>query len=143
MGRYEALSSIEDGEEGGRRISSSTEATVRQSAAVPHVVRQRRQWLFPASLGLLVVSAINLIVAFQVRGSTQNAIAKTSLWCKIDQQRCISRSLTILAPALEAVEHVEYDFANDFGQKSPYRGPPTKALEQRWTDLVFRKSITP
>lgn len=52
----------------------------------------------------------------------------------------MSRHLTCraLAPALEAVEYVNYDFKNEFGQDGLYMGPPTTELEERWKDLVPR-----
>ena len=40
-----------------------------------------------------------------------------------------------LAPALVAVEYVEYDLENMFDQPSIYRGPPTPVLEKAWSDL--------
>jgi len=38
------------------------------------------------------------------------------------------------------VDYVNYDFKNDFGQKGQYMGPPTTELEERWNELVPRKS---
>jgi hypothetical protein len=47
-----------------------------------------------------------------------------------------------LAPAFEAVDYVNYDFKNDFGQRGLYMGPPTTEVEERWNQLVPRKLST-
>lgn len=64
------------------------------------------------------------------------------MWCKKLPWFTGDTVLTLPcpAPAFEAVDYVNYDFKNDFGQNGLYMGPPTNELEERWKDLVPRES---
>ncbi|KAK4076184.1 hypothetical protein Trihar35433_2744 [Trichoderma harzianum] len=45
------------------------------------------------------------------------------------------KATSIYSPALPVIELSDTDFANDFIERSPYRGPPTEELESLWFKL--------
>jgi hypothetical protein len=44
-----------------------------------------------------------------------------------------------VAPVMEAVDYVEYDFDNAFDSKNIYRGPPTPERDAAWAKLYNRE----
>lgn len=66
------------------------------------------------------------------------------MWCKFGffLSYCFFFSnVRIVAPALEAVEYVDQDFADSFNSTSIYRGPPNKEREEAWDKLTYSKSF--
>lgn len=68
------------------------------------------------------------------------------MWCKLGffHSFCFFFSnVIIIAPALEAVEYVDQDFADSFNSTSIYRGPPNPEREAAWDKLTYSKSFRP
>ncbi|KAM7189748.1 protein of unknown function (DUF3328) domain containing protein [Rhypophila sp. PSN 637] len=78
----------------------------------------RTYFLFAA-----VAVVIVLAIAFVLHSSSISA-----------DEGC-TRRVSTASPALDAVEYYDTEFANSFGERSPYRGPPTVERERLWFEL--------
>ncbi|KAF2402008.1 hypothetical protein EJ06DRAFT_474966 [Trichodelitschia bisporula] len=115
-----------DEEQAERLLADEKTSHIRDDTSPTNYARLSfcARYALPLCAVLFVASAVNLFLALR-RPSDEACAARTSLW----------------SPALPAVRYIEYDFANSFGQKSPYRGPPTPEREALWDELVFQHAV--
>lgn len=94
-------------------------------------------------VAIIVSMLIYFGFVFDKRQTDQECAAQLSIWCTSYKatSSVMSRTNTPVAPVLEAVEYVSYDFSNAFDGKSPFRGPPTAELEARWENLTFSRYL--
>ncbi|KAF2035678.1 hypothetical protein EK21DRAFT_84106 [Setomelanomma holmii] len=83
----------------------------------------------------------NLILAalFILAVLVATPISLVLMWQPTDMQ-CI-KTLSLYSPALEAIEHVDYDCPNYFNETSFYRSPPPAEREAAWARLTEKHAI--
>lgn len=89
----------------------------------------------------LLVCALIVAVLTKLNPSDLQCSKQLSSWCKckIPVQVFEIDSNFNAAPALDAVEYIEYDFDGAFNATSIYRGPPTEERESAWFNLTYSK----
>jgi hypothetical protein len=92
MGLYQPLSSIDDGEEfhPSQTPDSCSERTPLVDKTAPSPLR----FAFPLSIGLFVLSVVNLFFALHAsRCLDREAVGRTSLWCTEDGEKVLLYNL--------------------------------------------------
>lgn len=116
-----------------------------------HQSRRRRPRWMPSpvlsSVFVLIFLVLALIgIELTRKPTNQQCTKQLSVYCEFIMYRDMTwvarsgRLTYCTAPALEAVEYIDYDFAAEFNSTNKYRGPPTAEREDAWFNLTYSET---
>jgi hypothetical protein len=138
---YKPVSSFDDLSSSSTNIDERTSEDFALESL--HIRKRRWRWIPSPLLGsiisLNILIATLIIVALTRKPTDQQCSAQLSTFCKYLFPERWHTDLHGPAPALEAIEYIEYDFAAEFNSTNIYRGPPTPEREDAWWKLTYSR----